>query len=124
MIKLALGFEDACQVSPHKFRKPCLDCGILVLGASRCDNCSVLYNRTVDSRRDKSKRSLYKGTYKQKAKEVRDNAEACWLCGGGYRADDPWQADHVIPDLPSSPLAAAHRSCNIRRALEQRNRKD
>ena len=38
-----------------------------------------------------------------------------WLCGGGAVPGDPWQADHVIPGNPDSPLAPAHRSCNAAR---------
>lgn len=57
----------------------------------------------------------YAGDYRRRAKAIRDHAEFCWLCGGGAREDDPWQADHVIPGDPNSPLAPAHRSCNASR---------
>jgi 5-methylcytosine-specific restriction protein A len=104
-----------------RFRKPCLDCGVLTSGPSRCDSCAAAYARRIDSMRDKTKRSLYSGDYRQRSKAVRDAAEVCWVCGGGPDPADPWQADHLVPDDPLSPLAPAHRSCNIRRALQFRN---
>jgi 5-methylcytosine-specific restriction protein A len=104
-----------------RFRKPCLDCGVVTDGPSRCPACSVAYARRVDAMRDKTKRALYSGSYRARAKRVRDSAEHCWICGGGVDPSDPWQADHVTPDDPLSPLLAAHRSCNIRRALQFRN---
>jgi len=104
----------------YRFRKPCLDCGTLVAGASRCERCALEHARLVDSHRDKSKRALYKGDYAARAKAIREEAEVCWICGVGAIPGDPWQADHVISDDPASPLAAAHRSCNIKRALKQR----
>jgi len=109
-------------MSPHRFRKPCLECGVLMRNPSRCDDCAALYARTADHQRDKGKRSLYKGNYRVRAKQIRDTAEQCWLCGQGAIPGDPWQADHVTPDDPDSLLAPAHRSCNIRRALELRNK--
>lgn len=108
-------------MNAYRFRKPCLDCGALTSGASRCDQCALVYARSVDAKRDKSKRTLYGGDYAKRAKQIRDTATTCWICGGGPVVDDPWQADHVISDNPSSPLAASHRSCNIKRALKARN---
>jgi hypothetical protein len=35
--------------------------------------------------------------YFQAARQVRDNATTCALCGKGPRPDDPWVADHIIP---------------------------
>jgi len=109
-------------MSAYRFRKPCLDCGVLTQNPSRCEDCAAVYARKMDSDRDKTKRSLYKGNYRSRAREVRESAVTCWICGGPAVEKDPWQADHVIPDDPDSPLAPAHRSCNIKRALEQRNK--
>ena len=109
-------------MSPYLFRKPCLNCGVLVLGASRCEPCAAKHANIVDSRRDKSKRAIYAGNYSTRAKAIRENASVCWLCGEGARPTDPWQADHVVPDDPDSPLAPAHRSCNIKRALNLRQK--
>ena len=104
--------------------KPCLDCGRVTNGDSRCPSCfekaRTLFERSRASRnRD---RRHYMGDYARRAKLVRDTAEVCWICGDGARLDDPWQADHVIAGDPDSILAAAHRSCNIRRSNEARAR--
>jgi len=97
--------------------RPCLDCGALST-KSRCETC----NRELERRRSAARppRKHYAGDYRKRAKAVRESAGACWLCGDGPRPNDPWQADHVVPGDPASPLAAAHRSCNIRRANEMR----
>jgi len=64
-------------------------------------------------------REHYRGTYQQRARRLRDLANAdpltrCRRCGQLARKDDPWQAGHVIDGDPSSPLAAEHRSCNVK----------
>ena len=56
---------------------------------------------------------------------MRATATRCHICGDGYRAWDPWQADHLIQGTEAGgggdgPLAAAHRSCNIRRSNQGR----
>lgn len=101
------------------FAKPCLVCG-KVTRASRCDDCQKEYERVKSRKREP--RPHYGGDYRKRAKDVRDNAVACWVCGDGWRPDDPWQADHVRQGDPLSPLAPAHRSCNIARS-NQRNLK-
>ena len=65
----------------------------------------------------------YGGDYRKAAAEVRASTVACWLCGEGWRPNDPWQADHVTPGDPESVLLGAHRSCNIGRANKGRGRK-
>jgi hypothetical protein len=62
----------------------------------------------------------YKGDYRRRSDVVRRTAVVCWLCGGGARVGDPWQADHVVPGDPSSELLPAHRSCNARRGAAKR----
>jgi hypothetical protein len=62
----------------------------------------------------------YSGDYAKKAAEVRATTHVCWICGEGWRADDPWQADHVDAGNPFSQLLGAHRSCNISRANKAR----
>jgi hypothetical protein len=64
----------------------------------------------------------YGGDYRKAAAEVRESTVACWLCGEGWRANDPWQADHVTPGDPESLLLGAHRSCNIGRANKARSK--
>jgi hypothetical protein len=99
------------------FPNPCLDCGELTQGGNRC----VVHQRRVDelaeARRALIKKTLntYGGDYKRRAKQVRDSAVVCHLCGEGARFGDPWEADHLIPGDSDSPLAAAHGSCNRRR---------
>ena len=71
----------------------------------------------LQSKRAEKKRETgqYSGDYRRRAKIVRDTALLCHICKEGLRLDDPFQADHLIPADPNSPLAPAHRSCNIRR---------
>lgn len=94
------------------FPMPCLDCGTLVRGSNRCPEHKAI---NEIKRQRKKNRGHYRGDYGKRSKFVRDNAEVCWLCGDGYRADDPWTADHYYPGEPDSPLLPAHRSCNSRR---------
>ena len=103
-----------------RFNTPCLDCGQLSRAGSRCEQCSMKYNRAKAQRYDTEekrikKKLLYNSDYRRRAREVRANATHCHLCGQGYRPNDPWEADHLIPSDPNSPLAPAHRSCNQRR---------
>jgi hypothetical protein len=91
--------------------KPCLGCGKTITIGSRCAKCKSYF----DGLRPKKERPHYKGDYKKRAKFVRDTAVACWICGEGYKHNDPWTADHVVPSDPSSLLLPAHRSCNSRR---------
>jgi len=97
-----------------RFKRPCLDCGKLTELGNRCQ----YHARIVQAKRDEQrepKRIHYKGDYQKRAKQVRDNATSCWICKEGYRPNDPWTADHLIPGDRYSPLASAHRSCNSRR---------
>ena len=95
-------------------RRPCLGCRQLTPTGNRCPTCQTKHQALIDAHRA-HKRTHYKGDYAARAKAVRDAATHCWLCGEGPRPDDPWQADHIYPGQPDSPLAPAHRSCNIRR---------
>ena len=61
----------------------------------------------------------HKGAYPGRAAKVRaaaneDPYTRCWRCGEFARANDPWQAGHLVDGAMDSPLAAEHRSCNIR----------
>lgn len=94
--------------------RPCLDCGILIATGSRCDPCRRRNETQRAARRPP--RPHYSGDYARRAARVRAEASMCWFCGGGPEVDNPWQADHLIPGDPRSPLAAIHRRCNIRRA--------
>ena len=94
-------------------RKPCLTCGVLIDSGSRCETCRLERERKRDAQR--GPRTLYSGDYKRRAREVRQNAVQCWICGGPARESDPWTADHIYPGQYDSPLAAAHKSCNSAR---------
>lgn len=84
---------------------------------SRCPEHQQSRDRYVDMAKAARKKATgqYAGDYRRRAKAVRESATVCWLCGGGVRPNDPWQADHVVPGDPDSPLAPAHRSCNAAR---------
>lgn len=96
-------------------QRPCLDCGRLSATGNRCEPCRLENGRRLDAKRDQSKRQHYSGDYRRRAKAVRESATHCWICGDTARPNDPWQADHVVPGEPDSPLLPAHRSCNIRK---------
>jgi hypothetical protein len=103
------------------FPKPCLECGKLSLGDTRCETHRLERLRLMEATRPKRKyktkpkREHYGGDYAKRAKAVRESATYCHLCGDGPRHNDPWTADHIIPGNPQSPLAPAHRSCNSSR---------
>ena len=97
-----------------RFNKPCLNCGRLSLN-NYCDGCAKAREKQRDSDpiRVARKRELYGPRYRRLAKEVKANATQCHICKEGYKANDPWEADHLDPTLgDQSPLAPSHRSCN------------
>lgn len=100
-----------------RFMQPCVDCGKLSRNGTRCELHQAQRDRARDVPKAARKRATgqYGGDYRRKAKLIRENAEYCWLCHEGARVDDPFQADHVIPGDPESPLLPAHRSCNAAR---------
>lgn len=102
----------------RKFPVPCLDCQMLTKNdESRCDVHQKRVDELAAIRRAGVKKATgqYSGDYKKRAKEVRLNAVVCHLCGEGARWGDMWEADHLYPGEPDSPLLPAHRSCNQRR---------
>ena len=102
-------------MSTYGFPRPCLTCGTLTTDSY----CAEHKRKTQPSkapRRKHKKQFLYGGDYKLKAKIVKATPGACHLCGEGDRVGDPWEADHVNPELGQfSPLAKAHRTCNRKR---------
>jgi len=102
--------------------KPCLTCQQLIEAKPnviRCTDCETVYQSQRHKRQALTRdRSHYLGNYRSRAKVVRDTAEACWFCGEGRRIDDPFQADHLIPQdsSPDAILLPIHRSCNSKRA--------
>ena len=99
--------------------RPCLDCGKLTDGDTRCRDHQAQLNQKKNTMRDamrrEKKKTLYGGAYQRHAKIVRDNAVTCHLCLDPARVGDPWQADHVEASNPHSELLPAHRSCNTKR---------
>jgi hypothetical protein len=108
-------------------KQPCLDCGRPASG-SRCPTHAVVRertrNRVASIRRSKGDgvNRPYGGDYSKRAAEVRATTHKCWICGEGWRSNDPWQADHVDAGNPFSQLLGAHRSCNIGRANKARSK--
>jgi hypothetical protein len=101
-------------------KRPCLDCGIPTDG-SRCDDHRKQLERAKTRGRAVANRFKYGGDYRGRAAAVRATATRCHICGDGWRAWDPWQADHVVQGGGAGggsdgPLLPAHRSCNIRRS--------
>lgn len=84
-------------------RRACLNCGTLTTRISRCDKCQRLHD------------ALYDSEYRRAARIVRETATHCHICGEGKRTDDPFTADHLRAGDKSSPLVAAHASCNVRK---------
>jgi 5-methylcytosine-specific restriction endonuclease McrA len=88
--------------------KSCTVCGRLS-ETNRCAAHAHIGQRTGSTRQ-----------YRKARAEVLSTATACWICGAGPRADDPFEADHVVAHLYGGAdsvanLQPAHRSCNIRR---------
>ena len=102
-----------------RFPKPCLDCGVLTKGSNRCDEHENLVQKLHNAKRDlvKKQTGQYSGSYRARAKLVRETALVCHLCGDGARADDSWVADHANPAEfgDTALLLPAHKSCNERR---------
>lgn len=98
-------------------QRPCLTCRNLTTNIKRCDPCQAAWERNRNEAR-----THYKGDYQRRAKQVRDTATTCWLCGQGPKEGDPFQADHVEPGKRDSELRAAHRSCNAARGNAKRPR--
>lgn len=103
-------------MSPGRFPRPCITCGVLTIGESYCADHKPVRTRPDTGRRREKKKFLYGKHYKRIAKAVREGGSVCHLCGQGPREGDPFEADHVNPELGfMSELKAAHRSCNRKR---------
>ena len=102
-----------------RFPKPCLTCGVLTTGGSRCPTHQGELDRMKElkatAQKKERKSFYYNADYRRRAKQVRETALICHICHDGPRYYDPWQADHLIPGDIHSPLAPAHRSCNAKR---------
>jgi hypothetical protein len=96
-----------------RFNKPCITCGELTPN-QYCPPHQAAINQARENNpaRLAKKRELYGNGYARRAKAIRVGATTCHLCGQGAKLNDPFEADHLIPGDPTSPLAPAHRSCN------------
>jgi len=103
-----------------RFPKPCIECGKLTSGGTRCDYHQNLVTQLHEIKRASVKKESgqYSGAYKRRAAMIRATAVVCWICGEGARANDPWQADHVLPSEhgDQAELRAAHATCNRKRS--------
>lgn len=99
--------------------RPCLVCGTPGPG-SRCPTCQPERTRQPDTRKRGTRH--YTAEYRRRAKIIREQATHCWVCGGGPRENDPFQADHLVPGdaTPGTVLLPAHRSCNVARENKRR----
>ena len=105
------------------FPKPCLKCKAIFTARSEyCESCRLEKKpptpkpRVESPERKQRKALLYNSSYRARAKAVRDTATHCHICQQAFTDRATIQADHLIPGNPYSPLAAAHRSCNIRKS--------
>ena len=106
----AASITDARRRVRRKTYRPCIVCGTLSVARTRCVECEQRHQRARNAQR-----AHYKGDYQRRARAVRESAVLCALCGQPARPGDPMTADHIEPGVATSPLRAAHRSCNSAR---------
>jgi hypothetical protein len=99
-----------------KFKKPCLDCGSLSY-ENRCPRHMSIYNARRAERfnsinRKEKKKNLYTPEYQRAAKQLRQSATNCYLCGEAFTDRTQIQIDHVFPSRADTPLAPSHATCN------------
>lgn len=106
-----------------RFPRPCVKCRQLFVAASDyCDACRPQKieggsTRKPDSAERKNKKALlYNSTYRARAKVLRATATHCHICKQAFTNRKLIEADHLVPGNPLSPLAPAHRSCNIKKS--------
>lgn len=106
-----------------KFKTPCVVCGVLADGDSRCEKHRGEYELKKRRRLDmvhatSDKRDKYKGDYGKRARAVKqfaiENNLDCPLCGNPLAIGGGIHADHIDPALGDlSPLQAVHARCNL-----------
>ena len=94
------------------FKVPCLDCGALVLGRNRCD---IHYRQYIIKYEARRNREHYAGSYKTRARKIKQSARVCWICLEPFKNRNEITADHYFPGQIDSPLLPAHLSCNSSR---------
>jgi len=104
--------------APSRFPRPCLKCQNLHRDyGDYCVGCRGAINRQreQDPVRKAKKKNLYNSHYRRVRQYLRQNATHCHLCQQPFTDRSEITADHIIAGDPSSPLAAAHASCNYSR---------
>jgi hypothetical protein len=109
-----------------RFKTPCMVCGVLSDGGSRCATHQAIFEANKRARLDtlhavSDKRDKYKGDYAKRAREVKqyalENNLPCPLCGQSLLTGGGIHADHIDPKLGNdSPLQAVHASCNLKKS--------
>lgn len=103
------------------FNTPCLDCGVLVRGATRCDRHQAEWLRSRQKPDSLKRRAIkaqrYDSHYQKVSKLMRQAARSglteCYICGQLIAGTDDIQIDHVYPSMGNqSPLAPVHARCN------------
>lgn len=105
-----------------KFNTPCLVCGKLTRGDTRCADHRAEVEARRNSKPDtqarkEKKKILYNSAYHKAAKQIRGfvsrNGATCYLCQDPITPGEPVHVDHVFPELGNaSPLAPTHKFCN------------
>lgn len=101
-------------------RKPCIVCGNLTNGGTRCETHETELQQRKDTARNTPERQAYKRAmygpyYRQQRKRIIATATHCAICGHAFQQGDKIEADHVYPGNPLSPLQPTHRQCNLKR---------
>ena len=97
--------------------RPCLDCGRLVTGMTRCAACNGELQRRRDARRGSPSARGYDWSWQQQSKGAREEQGWCEVCGG----TSDLTLDHIVPlarggtNEPGN-VRVLCRSCNSRKA--------
>ena len=102
-------------------RRPCLDCGVLTDGKTRCSACTRARQRRRDAMRGSSAQRGYDAQYYRNRERVLASSPACVYCG--RQADT---VDHVLPVRLGGTsildnLVPACRRCNLSRGAKLGN---
>jgi hypothetical protein len=104
-------------------RKPCIECGQLTNGGTRCEQHQTILDQHKEAKRNTPQRQAYKRQmygpyYRRQRKAVIASATICGICNKPFKPDDRIEADHIYPGQPTSPLQAVHRLCNQKRGAK------
>ena len=102
-------------------KRPCIDCGVLTDGKTRCQPCTRREQRARDAKRGTPAQRGYDATYQKHRRLILSHHPPCVYCG--RRADT---VDHVIALASGgtnelSNLVAACGECNASRGAKLGN---